>query len=254
MGERKPGEKPPISRKVGPQAEAGADGSQPLLEASGVTKVFVAGGERLTILNSLDLTVERGRSMAVLGASGSGKSTLMYLLGGLDRPTGGRVLSKGRDVFSLSENELAHWRAKEIGFVFQFHYLLSDFTALENAAMPLLLSGMGREEAYGLTEPILERVGLSDRKGHRPGALSGGEQQRVAIARALVMGPEVLLADEPTGNLDNRNASMVNDLFRELVTERNLSAIVVTHNERLARMMDACMEIFEGRLRPWQGQ
>jgi lipoprotein-releasing system ATP-binding protein len=240
---------------VGAEAqEAAIDASRPPLEAKAVSKAFVAGGEKLVILSELDLTVERGRSMAILGASGSGKSTLLYLLGGLDRPTGGNVYSKGRDVFALSENELAHWRAKEIGFVFQFHYLLSDFTALENVAMPLLLGGLGREEAFGRAGPLLERVGLKDRKEHRPGALSGGEQQRVAIARALVMDPEVLLADEPTGNLDNRNAAMVNDLICQLVSERNLSAVVVTHNERLAKMMGLCLELFEGRLRPWESR
>ncbi|MDR2301660.1 MAG: ABC transporter ATP-binding protein [Deltaproteobacteria bacterium] len=230
-----------------------ADQSRALLEAIKLNKVFSTGSEELVILNALDLTVERGRSMAILGASGSGKSTLLYLLGGLDKPTGGNVYSMGRDLFALSENDLAHWRAQEIGFVFQFHYLLSDFTALENVAMPLLLSGKGRQEAFDLAGPVLKRVGLADRVGHRPGALSGGEQQRVAIARALIMEPRILLADEPTGNLDNRNAAMVNDLICQLVSERNLSAIVVTHNERLARMMDTCLELFEGQLRPWEG-
>jgi lipoprotein-releasing system ATP-binding protein len=245
---------PPVKRIIGQQKGPTAvnDQSGFILKAEGLYKVFTAGSEKLTILSGLNLAVERGRSFAILGASGSGKSTLLYLLGGLDRPTEGHVFSKGRDVFTLSESDLAHWRAKEIGFVFQFHYLLSDFTAMENVAMPLLLSGQNRKDAFDLANPLLDRVGLGDRKTHRPGALSGGEQQRVAIARALIMGPEVLLADEPTGNLDLRNASMVNELICQLVDERGLSAVVVTHNAQLAKMMNTCLELFEGRLRPWE--
>ncbi|MDR0356163.1 MAG: ABC transporter ATP-binding protein [Deltaproteobacteria bacterium] len=223
------------------------------MESRDLYKSFQAGGERLSILAGLDLTIRKGRSVAVLGASGSGKSTLMYLLGGLDRPTMGLVFSKGRDIFRLSESELASWRSKEVGFVFQFHYLLSDFTALENVAMPVLLTGRGRAEALEMAGPILDRVGLSNRKDHRPGALSGGEQQRVALARALVMGPELLLADEPTGNLDARNAAMVNELILQLVNERQLSAVVVTHNARLAKQLDVCLELADGRLHEWKG-
>ncbi|MDR3135732.1 MAG: ABC transporter ATP-binding protein [Deltaproteobacteria bacterium] len=241
----------PVRRNFGSRKQEAQGDGEKLLEASKICKVFSAGSEKLTILSDLDLVIERGRSLAILGASGSGKSTLLYILGGLDRPTGGHVFSKGRDVFSFSESELARWRGQEVGFVFQFHYLLPDFTALENVAMPLLLNGQGRKAAFEKASPILDLVGLKDRKEHRPGALSGGEQQRVAIARALVMKPEVLLADEPTGNLDNKNASMVNDMICQLVCELNLSAILVTHNERLARKMDSCLELFDGCLRAW---
>jgi lipoprotein-releasing system ATP-binding protein len=224
-----------------------------ILEARGLVKTFQAGRESLTILSGLDLKLVKGRSLAVLGSSGSGKSTLLYLLGGLDRPTAGSVLSRGRDVFARSEPELARWRAREVGFVFQFHHLLSDFSAQENVAMPAMLSGSPRQEALDRAAPLLERVGLKDRLGHRPGAMSGGEQQRVALARALVMDPEVLLADEPTGNLDARNAGLVNELVCQLVAERGLSAVVVTHNVKLARLMDAAAELGDGRLGAWRG-
>jgi lipoprotein-releasing system ATP-binding protein len=241
----------PGTGRSGPSGQAPE--AEVLMESRDLYKSFQAGGERLSILAGLDLTIRKGRSVAVLGASGSGKSTLMYLLGGLDRPTMGLVFSKGRDIFRLSESELASWRSKEVGFVFQFHYLLSDFTALENVAMPVLLTGRGRAEALEMAGPILDRVGLSNRKDHRPGALSGGEQQRVALARALVMGPELLLADEPTGNLDARNAAMVNELILQLVNERQLSAVVVTHNARLAKQLDVCLELADGRLHEWKG-
>jgi lipoprotein-releasing system ATP-binding protein len=193
--------------------------------------------------------VDGGRSVAVLGASGSGKSTLLYILGGLDRPSQGAVLSRGEDIFSLTEPELARWRMREIGFVFQFHHLLPEFTALENAAMPLRLSGAGEEEAFAKARPLLERVGLGERTGHRPGILSGGEQQRVALARAIAMEPSILLADEPTGNLDNKNAAMVNSLIVELVKERRLAAVVATHNQELAMLMDVRLTLKDGALR-----
>ncbi|MDR1677080.1 MAG: ABC transporter ATP-binding protein [Deltaproteobacteria bacterium] len=253
MSDRRRKVDPPIKREIPTNKGIPEETSEVLLEAVQLSKTFTTGNEELVILNGINLTVQKGCSIAILGASGSGKSTLLYLLGGLDQPTAGQVLSKGRSVFSLSESYLAHWRGKEIGFIFQFHHLLSDFTALENVAMPLLLTGQTRKVAFDEAGPMLERVGLKDRKNHRPGALSGGEQQRVAIARALIMSPEVLLADEPTGNLDARNASMVNELICQLVKERNLSAIVVTHNAKLAGMMDTCLELYEGKLRPWKG-
>ncbi|MDR0882166.1 MAG: ABC transporter ATP-binding protein, partial [Candidatus Adiutrix sp.] len=201
-----------------------------IMAARSLTRVFPSGREELRILDGLDLEVRSGRSLAIVGASGSGKSTLLYILGGLERPTSGQVLFEGREVFRRSEEALAAWRNRSIGFVFQFHHLLSDFTALENAAMPARLAGLSREEAAEMARPLLTRVGLGDRLDHRPGELSGGEQQRVALARALVMSPRVLLADEPTGNLDARSAGAVNVLIMELVAEKNLAALVVTHN------------------------
>ena len=227
---------------------SGLQGSGALLEAVGLDKTFSTGSETLRILHDLVLVVESGSSVAILGASGSGKSTLLYLLGGLDRPTAGRVLSRGRDVYSLPEPALARWRSREVGFVFQFHYLLAEFDALENVAMPARLAGLSAQEAAALAEPLLKRVGLSERIRHRPGALSGGEQQRVALARALVLSPGLLLADEPTGNLDARNAAMVNELIVELASERGLGAVVVTHNVRLASMTSRVFELVDGKL------
>ena len=219
-----------------------------VLEARGLTRVFQSGGEELRILDGLDLAVERGRSQAIVGASGIGKSTLLYALGGLDRPTGGQVLSEGRSVYDRSEDELAAWRNRSVGFVFQFHHLLGDFTALENAALPVRLAGFSRAEAEDRAEALLRRVGLGGRLDHRPGLLSGGEQQRVALARALVMEPRVLLADEPTGNLDAKSAAGVSALILELVAENHLAAVIVTHNDRLASLVDVALELAAGRL------
>jgi len=227
-----------------------AAGGGPVLEARGLTRVFQSGGEELRILDGLDLSVERGRSQAIVGASGIGKSTLLYALGGLDRPTGGQVLFEGRSVYDRGEDELAAWRNRSIGFVFQFHHLLGDFTALENVAFPVRLAGRGRVEAEGRARPLLERVGLGGRLDHRPGLLSGGEQQRVALARALVMEPRVLLADEPTGNLDVKSAAGVSALILELVAEHGLAAVIVTHSERLAGLVDTALELAAGRLGP----
>ncbi|MDR1080125.1 MAG: ABC transporter ATP-binding protein [Deltaproteobacteria bacterium] len=220
-----------------------------LLEARGLSKTFRSGQEDILVLDRVDLTVSRGASMAVLGASGSGKSTLLYILGGLERPTGGSVVSGGSDVYALGDAQRARWRAKSVGFVFQFHHLLPEFDALENVSMPLMLAGASREEAEARARPLLERVGLSGRLTHRPGLMSGGEQQRVALARALAMGPRILLADEPTGNLDGRNASMVNELIVELARAGGMAAVVVTHNAKLAAMLDRRLVLEGGALR-----
>ncbi|MDR1577667.1 MAG: ABC transporter ATP-binding protein [Deltaproteobacteria bacterium] len=243
-------ETPPLASD---QKTPSASANQPVLEAQNLRKVFQSGGQDLIILADLRLKIEAGRSLAILGASGSGKSTLLYLLGGLDRPSGGQVLSSGRNIFRFSEPDLAHWRAREVGFVFQYHYLLPEFEALENVAMPALLAGFARAQALDLARPLLERVGLAKRLTHRPGALSGGEQQRVALARALALSPKILLADEPTGNLDAQSAALVNDLIGELVEERRMSAVVVTHNADLARKMGDRLELAQGKLRPWSG-
>ena len=223
-----------------------------ILEAKGLEKVFTSGREELRILDRLDLKVAAGRSMAILGASGSGKSTLLYILGGLEKPSGGGVIFSGRELFERGEEELAAWRNQVVGFVFQFHHLLGDFSALENAAMPARLAGYPQRAAEEMALPLLERVGLADRLTHKPGALSGGEQQRVALARALVMSPAILLADEPTGNLDVRSAGGVNSLILELVAEKNLAAVIVTHNNQLASLVDEPLELCTGRLAPFE--
>lgn len=224
-------------------------GGEMVLEAKALTKVFLSGREELRILDGLDLRIWQGRSVAILGASGSGKSTLLYILGGLEKPTDGQVLFTGQDIFKVGEEKLAAWRNKTVGFVFQFHHLLGDFTALENAAMPGRLAGLGAQEAQDKARPLLERVGLTDRLHHKPGELSGGEQQRVALARALVMEPRVLLADEPTGNLDAKSAASVNNLILELVSEKGLAAVIVTHNSQLASMVDEPLELAGGLLK-----
>ena len=220
-----------------------------ILEARGLVKTFTSGREELRILDGLDLEVTVGRSITIVGASGSGKSTLLYMLGALDRPTEGELLFEGEPLLRRGEDELAAWRNRSVGFVFQFHHLLGDFTALENAAMPARLAGQSPEAARALAEPILDRVGLADRLHHKPGELSGGEQQRVALARALVMEPKLLLADEPTGNLDMKSAEVVGNLIMELVAERGLAAVIVTHNNQLASLADQPLELVAGKLR-----
>jgi lipoprotein-releasing system ATP-binding protein len=219
------------------------------MEAKVLTKSFKSGSEDLLVLDKLRLKIMRGRGAAITGASGSGKSTLLYILGGLDQPSSGTVLSEGKDIFTLGDAALAAWRAKSVGFVFQFHHLLPEFTALENVAMPLMLHGSSRGEALERAEPILTRVGLSERLKHRPGLLSGGERQRVAIARALVMEPKILLADEPTGNLDNKNANLINELIMELTKEKGMSAVVATHNSKLASLLDVLYKLENGVLK-----
>ena len=219
-----------------------------LIRTLGLTKTFRLGGESLPILKGIDLSVERGRFVALVGPSGVGKSTLLHLLGALDRPTGGAVYFDGVELGRLGDGALAAFRNRRVGFVFQFHYLLPEFTALENVMMPALIGrrdpGPAREAALGL----LRQVGLEERAAHRPGELSGGEQQRVAIARALVAGPQALLADEPTGNLDSKTAEQVFDLLRGLNLERGLTVIMATHNERLAARADRVLAMRDGRI------
>jgi lipoprotein-releasing system ATP-binding protein len=235
---------------AGEKALAKGAAKATLLEATSLTKTFLSGSEELVVLDKLELKVKEGRSLAILGSSGSGKSTLLYILGGLDKPSLGKVISQGKeDIFKLSDAQRARWRAKNIGFVFQFHHLLPEFDALENVAIPLMLSGTPRGEALELALPYLERVGLKGRLSHRPGLLSGGEQQRVALARALVMEPQILLADEPTGNLDNKNARLVNELILELVKEKSMAAVVVTHNAALSELMDERATLESGVLK-----
>ncbi len=221
---------------------------EPLIEARGVRKVFSQGGARLEVLKGIDLTVGRGECLAVVGASGAGKSTLLHILGALDRPTEGEVRFRGEAVFHRSEPELANFRNRYVGFVFQFHHLLAEFTALENAAMPARISGRSREDAEARAQEILEAVGLGARLTHRPGELSGGEQQRVALARALVLDPELLLADEPTGNLDHRTGAAVHRLMLDWNRRTGTTLVVVTHNRELAESMDRIVTLADGRV------
>jgi len=220
-----------------------------LLELQDVTKEFIHGEDTLQILKSLRLTVEAGERVAIVGASGAGKSTLLHLLGGLDTPTTGSIQFEGRDLAKLTSNQLAEYRARKVGFVFQFHHLLPAFTALENVMIPALIQRVTIFEARRKSKEALERVGLSHRITHRPGQLSGGEQQRVAIARAIVMEPRLLLADEPTGNLDSITGMAVHDLLLKLNSDLNMTMIVVTHNHDLAAMFSREVTMADGQIK-----
>ncbi|HEX4947180.1 MAG TPA: ABC transporter ATP-binding protein [Blastocatellia bacterium] len=222
--------------------------TQPLLVARALTKIYRGVGADVTVFQNLDFTVRKGEMVAIVGASGAGKSTLLHLLGGLDQPTSGSVILDDFDMFKNGELQLAAVRNRRIGFVFQFHHLLPEFSALENAMMPLLIGGQTRAEAEGQARELLRRVGLERRLAHRPGALSGGERQRVALARALVNAPALLLADEPTGNLDQRTGEEVFALIRQLHQEANLTSILVTHNEQLAATCDRVLHLASGTL------
>ena len=222
--------------------------SNNLLEVSGLCKTYEIGENRVEVLTGITLALEAATTTALVGASGAGKSTLLHLLGALDRPTSGTVHFLGDDIFQKNDRELASFRNRSIGFVFQFHHLLSEFTALENVMMPALISRGPRNEARSLAEELLADVGLAHRVTHRPGELSGGEQQRVAIARALVMSPALLLADEPTGNLDMKTSEGVHSVLADLQQKKGLTLVVVTHNERLAAAMGRTVRLVDGRL------
>jgi lipoprotein-releasing system ATP-binding protein len=220
-----------------------------VLEAQALSKTYVGGdGGRIVVLDAIDLQISRGEMVAVIGASGAGKSTLLHLLGALDRPTSGRISIDGRDVEGLDDASLSALRNRTVGFVFQFHHLLREFTALENVMMPLRIGGAEESQARGRAMQLLERVGLAGRVHHRSSALSGGEQQRTAVARALANDPAVLLADEPSGNLDHHNSERLHDLFGELARELELGMVIVTHNRSLAARADRVLQLEDGRL------
>lgn len=220
----------------------------PLLMARGLCKRFVNGGTSVSVLEDLDIDLAAGESVAVVGASGIGKSTLLHVLGTLERPDRGRLLVRGEDVLAYPADRLARFRNETIGFVFQFHHLLAEFTALENAMMPALIHGLPRREAAELARTVLARVGMEHRLSFRVNRLSGGEQQRVAIARALVLRPSLLLADEPTGNLDRANGEEVQRLLLELNAERGMALVIVTHNLELAARLSRRVTLRDGRL------
>jgi len=219
-----------------------------LLSIRNVFKSYFLHGKRIDILRGVSLDIERGELVSLVGASGAGKSTFLHVLGTLDAPAAGEVLFEGRLVFSMNDAEIAEFRNRTIGFVFQSHYLLPEFTALENVAMPALIQRQDRTAAYAYARELLERVGLGHRVDHRPGELSGGEAQRVALARALVLKPAVLLADEPTGNLDPATGEGIHQLLRDVNREQGITAVVVTHNETLARSMPRRLRLAGGEV------
>jgi lipoprotein-releasing system ATP-binding protein len=220
-----------------------------LLEARGVRKVFAGGdGQPLEVLRAVEFEVRRGEFVAIVGSSGAGKSTLLHLLGALDRPSGGDIWLDGSRYADLDANALAELRNGRLGFVFQFHHLLREFSALENVMMPLLIGGMGQRQARSRAEELLSLVGLAGRMTHRPAELSGGEQQRCAVARALVRDPSLVLADEPSGNLDHANADRLHEVFFRLAREYETAVVVVTHNRQLAGRADRILMLEEGRL------
>src|SRR5579864_3216609 len=224
------------------------NGEAPLFRAVDLTKTYRSGSNHLVVLDRLSFEVTQGERLALVGESGAGKSTLLHLLGGLDSPTTGTIYYKSKDISGLGDSDLADFRNREVGFVWQIHYLLPEFTALENVMMPLLIRGGSHAEAASASRARLEEVGLAARTGHRAGELSGGEQQRVALARALVANPSVLLADEPTGNLDFRTGEMIFDLLSSLHRSHQLTSILVTHNLSFAARCDRVLRLEGGNL------
>ncbi len=220
-----------------------------VVEARELRKTYLGGdGVPIIVLDNVDMTVERGEMVAIIGASGAGKSTLLHLLGALDRPTSGEIRIAGQDLAGLNDDAVSALRNRTVGFVFQFHHLLREFTALENVMMPLRIGGQDEGEAKRRATELLTRVGLGRRMSHRPSEMSGGEQQRTAVARALAADPAVLLADEPSGNLDHMNSELLHDLFAELARELEIAMVVVTHNRALAARADRILQLEDARL------
>ena len=219
-----------------------------LMEVLDLYKSFNSIASRVEVLKGISLSVAAGETIALVGASGAGKSTLLHIMGALDKPTAGKVIFNGKDIFQLNDVSLASFRNRSVGFVFQFHHLLPEFSALENVMMPALIGGMRKEEAVILAENLIRDVGLSHRSTHKPGELSGGEQQRVAIARALVLSPALLLADEPTGNLDTKTSEDIHALLTGIQREKGIALVIVTHNESLAARMGKTIRLVDGRI------
>ncbi|NRA84351.1 MAG: lipoprotein-releasing ABC transporter ATP-binding protein LolD [Gammaproteobacteria bacterium] len=219
-----------------------------LLVCQGISKVYQDGDRKIQVLDTLDLNLSSHELLAVTGTSGSGKSTLLHILGTLDTPTAGTVLFKNQDVNRLSANKQAKFRNSELGFIYQFHHLLSEFSALENVMMPLLIAGVSSAKAKNQALEMIKQVGLADRKYHQPSQLSGGERQRIAIARAIVNTPSLVLADEPTGNLDHENAQAIFDLLKSLRDKQGTSFVVVTHDQQLASKLDRVVSLKAGQL------
>lgn len=222
--------------------------NKPVLIARDLSRTFSDAGRELEVLRGINLELVRGETMAIVGASGSGKTTLLQLLGGLDTPTGGSVHVDGQSLYALGEAARGQLRNRSIGFVYQFHHLLPEFTALENVAMPLLIRRTNREEAFAAADALLERVGLADRRDHKPGELSGGERQRAAVARAVIGQPAVVLADEPTGNLDQKTGAQVLEMMLELNREEATALVVVTHDDAIAKRMQTQRVLNSGLL------
>ncbi len=223
-----------------------------LFSIQGLHKSFIESEKEIVVLRDLELTIGEEERLAIVGESGVGKSTLLYILGTLDRPSSGQLVYQGRDLSLLRDEELAHFRNQEIGFVFQFHYLLSDFGALENVMLPALIRGWSWEKSRGSAARLLEMVGLKDRADHPPGKLSGGEQQRVAVARSLILEPKLIMADEPTGDLDSHTGEEIEKLLFQLNEERGVALIVATHSWQFALRIGRQLELREGRLFPVQ--
>jgi lipoprotein-releasing system ATP-binding protein len=221
-----------------------------MIEAVNLTKSFKMEGLELTVLKGINLTIARGEILAIVGASGAGKSTLLHILGTLDRPTGGTVLFEGQDLFQLSDQKQAEFRNRRIGFVFQFHHLLPEFTALENVCLPAYIQNRSATDVRAEATALLKDVGLDHRFNHKPGELSGGEQQRVAVARALIQQPNLVLADEPTGNLDTHTGDALFNLMRTLNRARGITFVIVTHNEKLSAQADRIIHMEDGQIAP----